>query len=70
MDLVASLPSQEPHGSLTQNQSCTLSPGETSRDPLELMVQDKGEMYGDASLCGLALGTGLGIYDVCRMNDI
>lgn len=65
-----SLPSQELSGRLTQNQPCTVSPGETPLDPLEFMVQDQGEMYGDVSLCGLPLGTGLGTYDVCGMNDI
>lgn len=34
----------------SQNQLCTLSPGETPPDPLEFLVPNEGEMCGDVSL--------------------
>lgn len=48
----------------SQNQS-----GETPPDRPEFMVQGESETCGDASLCGLVLGTGSGTYDVCRMVE-
>lgn len=63
-DLWASSPSeQEPSGCPSSQNPL----GETPPDRLEFVVQDESETRGDARLCGLVLGTGLGTYGVCRM---